>query len=91
MVDQHAVGALHNQSIGLPWVLNGIAHHFGNEGVQKVSEAIDKARQAGVPWLQIFATLLPLILSLFTGGKIDLQAIIAAILALINPPKPVTP
>ncbi len=85
------LGSLHNESIGTAWILNAIAHHFGNEGVQKVTDAIKKARAANIPWISIFATLLPLILSLFTGGKIDLAAIIAAIMALINPPKPVTP
>jgi hypothetical protein len=81
-------GSLHAEAAGSQWVLTGIAHHFGNEGVQKVSDAISQARAANVPWVTIFTTLLPLILNLFTGGKIDLNTIIQAILSLIHPVTP---
>lgn len=76
-------GILNSSGAGIRWVLKGIAHHFGNEGVQKVGDAIDKATAAGISWAQIFAALAPLFLSLFTGGGITLEAIIAAITALI--------
>lgn len=76
-------GALNREPAGLPWILNGIAHHLGNRAVGQVNDAIQQVRTAGVPWIQIFSTLLPLVLSLFSGGTIDLAAIITAILALI--------
>ena len=81
-------GVLALPSVGIGWVLNAIAHHFGNDAVQKVSDAISKARAAGIPWITILETLLPLILSIFSGGSVNIAAIIAAILALINPPTP---
>lgn len=78
-------GALHNEPSGIAWALTGVAHHFGNEAVQKTNDAITQARASGVPWSQILAALVPLILSVFTGGKIDMQTIINAILSLIKP------
>jgi hypothetical protein len=86
-------GALNEEGVGSTWILTAIAHHFGNDGVKKTTDAISKARAAGVPWLKILTTILPLILSLFSGGGISLQAIIDAILALVKQPAPgpVTP
>lgn len=49
-----------------------------------VADAVSKARAAGVPWMKILAILLPIALSIFTGGAIDIPAIIAAILALFG-------
>lgn len=67
-------------------IMNFVAHHFGNEGTSKVTEAISKARAAGIGWLQIITTILPLILGIFSGGgTLSLQAIIDAILALLKP------
>ncbi len=76
-------GAINHEPTGLAFVLTAIAHHFGNAAVGQAHDAVLKARQANVPWLQILGTLLPLVLSLFSGGTIDLAGIIAAILALI--------
>ena len=81
MLADHNV--LHHEPTGVSWALTAIAHHFGNAGVAKVNDAIAKARAASVPWAQIFAVLLPLVLSLFSGGSLDLAKIIEAILALI--------
>jgi hypothetical protein len=39
---------------------------------------------SGIPWATILATLLPLILSLFTGGGSGLSTIIADILAVLG-------
>ncbi len=58
----------------------------------EVGSAADQALNAGVPWGQILAAILPLVLSaLFGGGTLNIQAIIQAILALFNPPAPPTP
>lgn len=73
---------------GIAWVLSGFAHHFGNDGTQQIVDAIVTVRAAGVPWLSILGTILTFAMTLFTGGKIDLAAIIKAILALIPTPAP---
>jgi hypothetical protein len=57
---------------------------MNNHGVRK---AINRALAAGVPWADILAIILPLIGSIFSGGAIDWQSIIAAILALITKQK----
>lgn len=54
-----------------------------------VADARVQAEAAGVPFIQILLTVLSFLPSLFTGGTIDWAGIIAAILALINPPTPV--
>jgi hypothetical protein len=79
-----------SESMGATWLFGSIAHYFGNDGVTQTADAIEKARAAGVPWLSIFSVILPLILQLFSGGGISLQAILDAIMALIKP-KPPTP
>lgn len=53
-----------------------------------VASAVSQARAAGIPFLQILLALLPIIASILGGGAINWQAIIAAILALFNPPVP---
>lgn len=80
-----ATPALAGAPSGIAWALSGVAHVFGNEGIQKVTDAIVQARTAAVPWISILAALLPLVFSLFTGGTINLQTIIDAILKLITP------
>ena len=50
-----------------------------------VKAATNKALAAGIPWAKILETILPFVLQILGGGKIDWQAIVAAILALINP------
>jgi hypothetical protein len=50
--------------------------------------ASNQALAAGVPWATIIATILPFVIRILAGGKIDWQAIVAAIIALINPPAP---
>ncbi len=57
---------------------------YGADGADRIDGAIKRARAAGVPWLQIFAVLVPFIMQLFSGDKIDIQKIIEAILALLN-------
>jgi hypothetical protein len=47
--------------------------------------ASNQALAAGVPWATIIATILPFVIQILAGGKIDWQAIVAAIIALINP------
>ena len=76
-----AVGA--NQSGTLKMILVAIGHFFGIDGKTQVGDAIDKVQGAGVTLITIITALLPLVLSLFSGQKIDLQTIINAILALI--------
>jgi hypothetical protein len=53
-----------------------------------VRQASNQALAAGVPWATIIATILPFVIQIIAGGKIDWQAIVAAIIALINPPAP---
>lgn len=65
-------------------IIASIRKFFGDAGASQVGGAIEKARTAGVPWLQILAAILPLLLSLFTGGGIDVAALVAAIMALIK-------
>ena len=72
-----------NQTGTLRMLLKGISYHFGRGAQGQVEDAIKKTQAAGVPLASILLALLPIVLSLFSGGKIDLQAIINAILALI--------
>jgi hypothetical protein len=78
-------GFLHNFGIGFPLMLQFLTHHFGNEGSQQVADAVAKAMAANVSWMSILNVIGPMIFGLFTGGTINLQGIIDAILALINP------
>lgn len=75
------VGA--NQNGTIKMLIQGIGHHYGIDGSTKVGDAVAKVQAAGIPLLSIIATLLPIILGLFSGQKLDLQAIINAILALL--------
>lgn len=77
------VGA--NQSGTIKMLLQSVAHHYGVDGSTKVGDAVAKVQAAGISLITIIATLLPMILSLFSGQKLDLQSIINAILALITP------
>ena len=82
-----AISAIDNRS------LDKLLHHLGNNGATlpqlvQVDDAVRKALAAGIPWLQILFTILPFVLSIFTGGTIDIPGLIAAILALLNPPAP---
>lgn len=65
-----------------------LANHTEATGQQlrDVDEALSKVK--ALPWLQVLFTLLPFIMQIFSGQPIDFQALIAAILALLNPPKP---
>ena len=62
--------------------LNYVLSHPG------VREAKAKALAAGITIWQIIVAILPFVISFIQTGKIDWQAIVAAILALINPPAP---
>ena len=62
------------------WLVSKAPDHVKGE----LEDALDGAQKAGVNWLQILMTLLPLILSLFSGGTVDWQAVIAAILELFQ-------
>jgi hypothetical protein len=72
MIHDHHLGILHR-------VQEQIFRH------PEVQAASTQAQAAGVPWIKIITTVLPFVLQILAGGKIDWQAIIAAILALINP------
>jgi hypothetical protein len=50
-----------------------------------VKMAQNQALAAGVPWATILEALLPFVIKILAGGAIDWQAIVATILALINP------
>ncbi len=81
---QHLAGVVGaNQQGTLKMLLKSIAYHYGRGAEDKVTGAVNKAQGAGVSIITILATLLPLVISLFSGQTIDLQAIINAILALI--------
>ncbi len=60
-------------------VMDSILRHDG------VSQAVAQARGAGIPFLQIIMAILPFVAQILGGGKVDWQAIIAAVLALITP------
>ena len=66
-------------------------HGATPEQLVAVSQAATKVMTAGIPWWQIFMTALSFILPIFTGGTIDIPGLIAAILALLNPPTPPPP
>lgn len=61
-------------------ILNWILSHAG------VRDAKNRALAAGIPFWQIITTILPFVIQFITTGKIDWQAVIAAILALIPHP-----
>jgi hypothetical protein len=50
-----------------------------------VKSASNQALAAGIPWATILVTILPFVMQILAGGKIDWQAIVTAILALIHP------
>lgn len=56
--------------------------------IVKVDEAIKQVLAGSIPWWQILMTIIPFILSIFSGGTVDIAALIAAIMALLNPPGP---
>jgi len=70
-----------------PSVLLDLAEGSGQEA--DLTAAIQQAQAASVPWSSILTVLVPILMSLLTGGTIDWTAVIAAIIALINPPTPV--
>lgn len=77
-----AVGA--NQQGALKMLLKSIAYHYGRNAEDKLSGTIKKAQASGIGLVTILAVLLPLVLSLFSGQKLDLETIINAILGLIK-------
>lgn len=62
-----------------------IVHDAKASDVKKFDDATAKVMAAGFPLGQIVAVLLPIILSLLGGGKLDIQAVITAILSLLTP------
>lgn len=63
-------------------VLSAILQH------PEVAAARKQAQAAGIPFIQIIIALLPFVMQLLSGAPLNIQAIIAAILAILNPPKP---
>ena len=74
----HDIMATHHVGLLQRLVANVLAH-------PGVAEATAKATAAGVPWGKILAAILPFVMQIFSGGTVDWTAIIAAILALIQP------
>lgn len=74
-----------NQLGTLKMLLQAVAHHYGVDGSTKISEAVAKVQTAGISIMSIISVLLPIILGLFSGQPFNLQAVIDAILALLNP------
>lgn len=72
-----------NQNGTLKLLLNGIKEHYGMHAQQEVDSTVKKVQGSGIGLDQILLVLLPLVLSLFSGQKLDLQTIINALLALI--------
>lgn len=59
---------------------------LGTAASAQVAPLLSTALGSGINWMQLLMTLLPIILSLFTGGGGgSLAAIIQAILSLLNP------
>lgn len=82
---QHLVGSIGaNQQGTLKMLLKSISYQYGRGAESQVSDAINKAQASGVGLITIITVLLPIILSLFSGQKLDLATIIAAILGLIK-------
>lgn len=50
----------------------------------RVAMSIKEAERAGVPWGQILLTLLPFVIAAMLGKPVDIEALIAAIMALIG-------
>jgi hypothetical protein len=75
---------LHNEIVSSHF---GIVQRLANRllGQPEIAAAKDQAIAAGIPIWQIIAAMLPFILQLISGKPLDIQAIIAAILALFQP------
>lgn len=81
---QHLAGFVGVNQQGMSkMLLKSIAYHYGRGSESQVSMAMNKAQTSGVGLITIIAVLLPLVMSLFSGQKLDLATIIAAILNLI--------
>lgn len=72
------------------WALSYIAHTFGNDSVQKITDAISKVRTGDNPpsWMTIFMTIFGFVISSLMSGHLDLAAVIQAILNLMPQPTP---
>ena len=82
---QHLAGVVGaNQQGTLRMLLKSVAYQYGRDAETKLSDAVKQAQAQGVGLVTILAVLLPLVLSLFSGQKLDLQTVINAILALIK-------
>jgi len=82
-------GVLYQSEVsGRSWILLAVEHNLGLDARYQVDAAITQIRNGGIPWAQILSTLLPLILSLFSGGSPGLAALLQALLALLNPTPP---
>lgn len=81
---QHLAGVVGaNQTGTLKMLLKSVAYQYGRDAETKLSDTVKQAQAAGISLISILTALLPLVLSLFSGQKLDLQTIINAILALI--------
>ncbi len=86
-LDQYA-DHLQNESTGIGSILAGIAARYGQKVADNVRDAIGQVRKANIPWAAILAVLAPYIVQLLLGQKIDIQALIKALLSLIPQPAP---
>jgi len=66
------------------WIQSALPNFFKKKDIERLNSAIEQARKSGIDWSVIIGVLLPLIISLFYGGNINIQSIIDAILALFN-------
>lgn len=68
-------------------VLERLSDRARQEGRDDVADQIDHAMtqpRKALPWADILTKILPLIIGLFTGGKLDWSAILQAILDLFK-------
>jgi hypothetical protein len=56
------------------------------EATSKLSDIINQLRAKGIPWSSLLGVIGPILAAIFAGTPIG--AIIASILALLNPPAP---
>ena len=77
-----------SETLGMCNVLRHLAAYGATPGqLVEVEEAVNKVG-ATIPWGQILLTIMSDLFAVFMGQPLNIAAIIAQILALINPPAP---
>ncbi len=85
MTETNALARTAHPIHGPSHLVDLIADRYGEEEANNVTAALGRV-VGTIPWLTILMAILPFILSIFSGKPIDIQALIAAILALLGKP-----